>query len=233
MRLLLIAPLTAALALSACSINQSSQSEKESGIKDVLPKATSSKAEPTPHKAIIPDWLLEPYTKKGYPSTFKKFKDRMPDLQRYRIAAANKAASNTSCKKVAMAEISDRSTYSNMQFWVDCEKQDGTYTRFRFTESELDNQNSVAISESNKAYSKERAGMLCKELIKRSVNYPSTLGVNTFDYGYRKFPTLGNVEVAMDFKAKNAFNLELKYTARCLFKPGNPNGEITIKERSN
>ena len=48
----------------------------------------------------------------------------------------------------------------------------------------------------------------------KSVNYPSTLGVNTFVYGYRKFPTLGNVEVAMDFKAKNAFNLELKYIAR-------------------
>ena len=72
-----------------------------------------------------------------------------------------------------------------------------------------------------------------KKLITQSVNYPSTLGVNTFDYGYRKFEPLGNVQVAMNFKAKNAFGLELKYTARCLFKPGNPNGEITIKERSN
>ena len=64
MKLLFIAPLTTALVLSACSIDQSSQREKESGIKDALPKATSSKAEPTQHKAIIPDWLLEPYTKK-------------------------------------------------------------------------------------------------------------------------------------------------------------------------
>ena len=36
----------------------------------------------------------------------------------------------------------------------------------------------------------------------------------------------------MSFKPKNGFGLELKYTARCLFKPGNQNGEITIKERS-
>ena len=32
-------------------------------------------------------------------------------------------------------------------------------------------------------------------------------------------------------EAKNAFGLELKYTATCTFEPGNPNGEIVVKER--
>ena len=36
----------------------------------------------------------------------------------------------------------------------------------------------------------------------------------------------------MNFKVKNAFNLELQYTATCTSEPGNPNGEIVIKERT-
>ena len=36
----------------------------------------------------------------------------------------------------------------------------------------------------------------------------------------------------MNFKVKNAFNLELQYTTTCTFEPGSPNGEIVIKERT-
>ena len=116
-----------------------------------------------------------------------------------------------------------------MQFFVDC-NMDSKMIRFRFTESELDNQ-VAAVSESEKAFTKEQSGELCKELIRKSVNHPSTLGINGWDYGYKKFEPVGNTAVWMDFKAKNGFGLELKYTAECRFQPGNPNGEITIRER--
>ena len=85
---------------------------------------------------------------------------------------------------------------------------------------------------SRQVFGKAQAGKLCEKLIERSVNYPSTLGVNNWDFGFKKFEPLGNVKVWMNFKAKNAFGLELKYTATCTFEPGNPNGEIVVKERT-
>ena len=128
-------------------------------------------------------------------------------------------------------EISTSATYNNMQFFVDCETPSGGFKRFRFTESQLNIPSSPAISESDKAYSEFQAAKLCEGLIKNNANYPSTVKANFFNVGYRKFEPLGNVQVSMNFKAKNAFGLELKYKATCLFKPGNPNGEIRIKER--
>ena len=56
--------------------------------------------------------------------------------------------------------------------------------------------------------------------------------INFFDIGFSKYEALGNVKVSMKFKAKNAYNLELKFVAACTFQPQNPNGEILIKERT-
>ncbi len=179
----------------------------------------------------VPDWVIAPYTKQSYPNTFKKFKGRINELNEYRVTAANKAASNKECKSVFASEISTSATYNNMQFFVDCETLSGGFKRFRFTESQLNIPSSPAISESDKAYSEFEAAKLCEGLIKNNANYPSTVKANFFNVGYRKFEPLGNVQVSMNFKAKNAFGLELKYKATCLFKPGNPNGEIRIKER--
>ena len=184
--------------------------------------------------AKIDEWVTKPYDcgPNGYPKTCAKFGNRLGELNSLRVVAANTAGRDKTCKEVVAAEVSGRSTYNNMEFFVDCEDINGAFKRFRFNESELRSGNAVAVSEEDKAFSKEQAGALCKELIKQSVTHPSTLGVNTFDYGYRKFPSLGNVKVYMDFKAKNSFDLELKYTATCTFQAGNPNGEIIIKERS-
>ena len=179
----------------------------------------------------VPEWVIAPYTKKGYPKTFNKFKGRIDELNEYRVKAANKAALDRQCKSVAAAEISSSATYNNMLFFVDCETPSGGFKRFKFTESQLNNPNSSAISESDKAYTQWEATKLCEGLIKRNANYPSTVGVNLYNVGFRKFETLGNVQVSMNFKAKNAFGLELKYKANCLFNPGDPNGEITIYER--
>ena len=179
----------------------------------------------------VPEWVIAPYTKQGYPKTFKKFKGRIDELNTYRIKAANKAASDRECKNVVAAEISSSATYNNMLFFVDCQTSSGGFKRFKFTESQLNNSNSYLLSESDKAYTQSEATKLCEGLIKRNANYPSTVGVNLYSVGYRKFETLGNVHVTMNFKAKNAFGLTLKYKAKCIFKPGDPNGEITISER--
>lgn len=179
----------------------------------------------------VSDWVIAPYTKQGYPKTFKKFKGRISELNEYKVKAANKAALDRECKSVVAAEISSSATYNNMLFFVDCQTQSGGFKRFKFSESQLNNPSSSILSESDKAYTQPVATKLCEGLIKRSANYPSTVKVNFYNVGYRKFETLGNVHVSMNFKAKNAFGLELKYRAKCIFKPGNPNGEITINER--
>ena len=205
--------------------------------KDVLkpvsdrPVAKASAPKPKPHKATISYYALTPYTRDQYPKTFAKYGSRMQELEAYRLKAADAAASNLQCKQVDMVEISDsRGSVNNMNFWVDC-NYDTKMVRFRFTESELNSQVD-AVSEANKSWSKAQASELCAELIRQSVNFPSTLGINKFDYGFKKFEPLGNVAVWMNFKAKNAFDMELKYEAKCIFQPGNPNGEIKIKERA-
>ena len=194
------------------------------------PKAEASTPKPKPHKAEIKSWAISPYSRDQFPKTFAKYGSRMVEVEAYRRKAAEAAARNPQCKQVDTAEISSyRSSLNDMHFWVDC-NMDTKMIRFRFTEAELDRQ-VVAVTETDKAFTKEQAGELCKGLIRQSVNHPSTLGINGWDFGFRKSEPLGNTQVGMDFKAKNGFGLELKYTATCTFQPGNPNGEIQIKER--
>ena len=195
--------------------------------------ATSLDVVAEPSNSKIPDWLIEPYTKKGWPSTFAKFKDRMPELQKYRVLAAEKAASDRACTEVVAAEISGQSTYSNMQFFVDCSTATGSYKRFRFSESDLNNPGTPLVSEGDKALSRTEAITYCAKLIENNANYPSTVEINYFGADYRKFETLGNTKAYLNFKAKNAFGLKLKYKAICTFGPSNPNGEIVIRERTN
>ena len=63
------------------------------------------------------------------------------------------------------------------------------------------------------------------------MKYPITLEINIFGTSYKKFKTLGNVQVVMPLKANNSFNLELKDQARYFIKLGVIKGEITIQVR--
>lgn len=218
--------LTAATFLASCSSDGVSDQEKKTGLKSQAANPTNIANQQK--KAEIPDYVLSPYTEESYPKTFAKYGNRMPELERFRKLAAEIAATNPECDKVIASEVSDRGTYSDMQFFVDCENM----KRYRFSESELAQGNTMAVSEVDKAYSMSEATSLCKDLIKQSVVHPSTLDMNLFDVGYKKFPANGNVWISIDFKAKNSFGLELKYQAKCIFQPENPNGEITISERS-
>lgn len=231
--------LTAAIALgvvvSGCTTTKTQepkpQPKSEEALKPVSerPVAKKTKPKPKPYKAPIESYALTPYTPSGYPTTFAKYGPRMAEVEAYRRKAAELAASNRQCKKVTSSQVSSyKGSVNNLHFWVDC---DDGMKRFNFTEAELD-ANVAAVTQAEKAFSRTQAGKLCEELITRSVNFPSTLGVNNWDFGFQKFEPLGNVKVSMNFKAKNAFDLELKYRAICTFQPGNPNGEIVIKERT-
>lgn len=214
------------LVCAACSAQGPSDAEKDSGLKENAAKPAEQPPAASQAKAEIPDYVLSPYTPSDYPVVFEKYGSRIADLERFRRAAAEKAAGSPSCDKVAVAEVSDRGSINDLQFFVDCENA----TRFRFSETELASGSPVR-SESQKAYGRTEAAQMCKRLIENNVVHPSTLGVNLFDVDYQKFETTGAASVTMNFKAKNSFGVELKYKARCLFQPGDPNGEITIQER--
>ena len=231
----LIALLALGVVVSGCTTTKTQEPKQEPRSEEALkpvserPVAKKSKPKPKPYKAPIESYVLDPYTRSGWPSTFAKYGPRMGEIEAYRRKAAELAASNRQCKKVTASNVSSyKGSLNNLHFWVDC--NDGM-KRFNFTERELD-ANVAAVTQAEKAFSKAQAGKLCEKLITRSVNYPSTLGINNWDFGFKKFEPLGNVKVWMDFKAKNAFGLELKYTATCTFEPGNPNGEIVVKERT-
>ena len=184
----------------------------------------------------IPDYVLRPYDRENFSSYFKKFGSRMKDVEKYRAIAAKKAASNRECATVKYAEVSrDKSTKTNLVFWVDCEKPSGgyPYKRFNFTEADLNNADSVAISASDRALTETQALKACEKLIKSKANYPSTVKVNRFTATYKMFEHLGNTRTIMNFKSKNAFGLELKFTAYCTFEPGDLNGDLVVKERTN
>mgnify|MGYP001334636818 FL=1 len=99
-------------------------------------------------------------------------------MQRYFLCISSQkldeATSNRACAKVKYAEVSrDKSTKTNLVFWVDCEKPSGgyPYKRFNFTEADLNNADSVAISASDKALTETQALKACEQLIKSAVQY--------------------------------------------------------------
>lgn len=223
-----VASLAALALLASCSPNSTTESERKTGIKEKEATANGSSANQATQKVAIDEYVLTPYTRDSWPKTFEKYGDRMPELEKYRRLAAEATARNPECDKVISSDISDEGSYASMQFFVDCENM----KRFRFSEAELGSGNAVAASEESKAFSRDEATSLCKSLIESNVVHPSTLSLNMFDVGYQKFPGTGNVWITIDFKAKNSFGLELKYQAKCIFAPRNPNGEIAIKERT-
>jgi hypothetical protein len=66
----------------------------------------------------------------------------------------------------------------------------------------------------NAGIAKER----CEQYIKGQLSIPSTFDSGWLDWSTREWAN-GNREVLIKFTAKNAFNLELPLTARCLFIP--------------
>jgi hypothetical protein len=190
--------------------------------------ATSAAPPASAHKAPIPDYALTPYTQDQYPKLFAAFGSRIDDVERLRRAAAEKAASSPTCDGVEIVELSlDRSSLSDLNFFVDC----ANTTRFRFSESELASAGPAA-SESQKAWSEADARSACEDLIRRSATIPTTVKVHSFlGTSVYKAPTTGNVVVTSDFDAKNAFGTEIGYRAKCYFEPGVATGTVEIQQR--
>ena len=208
-----LAGLALAASLTACG---------SPGSPDAQPTASA-------HKAEIPDYALTPYTQDQYPKLFAAYGSRIDDVESLRRAAAEKAAASPTCDRVEIVGLSqERSSLSDLNFFVDCANS----TRFRFSETELASVSSPALSESQKAWSESDARSACEDLIRRSATIPTTVKIHSFlGTSVFKAPSTGNLVVTSDFDAKNAFGTEIGYQAKCYFKPGIATGTVEIQQR--
>ena len=198
------------------------------------PSPTSSnETQPEPsastHKAEIPDYALTPYTQDQYPKLFAAYGSRIADVERLRRNAAGKAAASPTCDRVEVVELSkERSSLSELHFFVDC----ANTTRFRFSEQELVSTSAPALSETEKAWSEADARNACEDLIRSSATIPTTVKIHSFlGTSVFKAPSTGNLVVTSNFDAKNAFGVEIGYQAKCYFKPGIATGTVEIQQR--
>jgi hypothetical protein len=207
--------------LTACG-EPSTSSSSDTGEPASPSQATKS------HKAEISDYALSPYTAAQYPKLFAAFGSRINDVERLRRAAAEKAAASPTCDRVEIVELSqERSSLSDLNYFVDC----ANTTRFRFSETELASA-SPAASESQKAWGEAEARSACENLIRQSATIPTSVKVHSFlGTSVYKAPSTGNVVVTSDFDAKNAFGTEIGYRAKCYFQPGVATGKVEISQR--
>ena len=172
----------------------------------------------------ISSYALSPYTKKSYPKTVKKFGSRLSEIEAYRRRAAEVALDSGKCDFVDIVELSsDRSSLSNLNFFVDCRNEQRIY----LSESQLDS-GSPVLTQEERAWTKAQAMTACEAGIKERALIPSELDIhNIMGTNFYRAPRTHNVLLSMDFDAKNAFGVEMKYTAKCSFRPGEL-GEIEI-----
>jgi len=216
-----IAALALVSVVSACGDSSGTSSSNTEAPASSSP-ATSS------HKAEISDYALTPYTADQYPKLFAAFGSRINDVERLRRAAAEKAAASPTCDRVEIVELSqDRSSLSDLNYFVDC----ANTTRFRFSETELASAGPAA-SESQKAWGEAEARRACEDLIRQNATIPTSVKVHSFlGTSVYKAPSTGNVVVTSDFDAKNAFGTEIGYRAKCYFQPGVATGKVEISQR--
>ncbi|MNO88608.1 hypothetical protein D3C76_800630 [compost metagenome] len=171
----------------------------------------------------IQSYALDKYTSAQYPKLTAKYHSRLTEIEKLRRRAAERVVDSGKCDTVENVQLSDESTLKALKFFIDC----GNSSRFYLTESEIKS-GAVARTQSEKAWDEGEAIVACKKLIKNEATIPSSVDFHSFT-GTRATTaqTTGNVQVLLDFDAKNAFGAEIGYTARCIFQP-QKSGSIEI-----
>ena len=176
---------------------------------------------------IDPD-VYRPYTREQYRRTFATWGTAgVRRIDALRAAAAEAVAKNPRCDRVEFADLSDsRSTVPTRPVvFVDC----ANLERFYLSEDEVDE---AVRSQQEKSANFSRTQLIerCTEATRVRLNFPSTMDRNIWSISARQSPYQGNWVVEFDFKASNAFGMELPASARCITTP---EGEmdITIVDR--
>jgi hypothetical protein len=180
-----------------------------------------------PYARKISSSALDPYDAKNYPKTIELFGSRLKEIEALRRRSAEIAVDSGKCDFATFAELSHRkSTLNHLHFWVDCRNGQ----RIRFDEF-LIKENGIVVTQEEKAWSEKRALSACQEAIKSSSLIPDDIDIHTIiGTSIYKAPVTHNVVVTMDFDVNNAFNVQIPYTAKCYFQPGEV-AEIEINKR--
>lgn len=213
------------------SNKQEVSAENKSAIKDNVktekPKTNTRKKE-AEYKAPIEDGaydILPTEFGKGYDKTIKKHGvANIKKSNELLPKAAEIVSRNKTCDKITWVMLSDNSTRDNIIIITDCNNG----KRFYLSEQEI-LQNVSALSESQKLEKLMPTHIaMCEARIKNSLNYPSTYKKLISKTGWETEDYVNDIVIG--FKAKNAFNLETEYTARCMLNSNNDFSTFSIKE---
>jgi len=78
-------------------------------------------------------YAIPPYIHNQLPALVKTYQDRLPDIERMRRQAAEKALKSGQCARVESSELNIKSNKQGLVFLIDC----STGKHFYFTEQEL------------------------------------------------------------------------------------------------
>lgn len=78
-------------------------------------------------------FAIPPYNPDKLPALVLNYQNRLPDIERLRRVAAEKALASNQCGRVEFVELNIKSTYNALVFLADC----SSAKKFYFTEQEL------------------------------------------------------------------------------------------------
>lgn len=163
----------------------------------------------------IRDYAIDEYTPAQYPTLTARYRSRLVEIENFRRTAAERVIDSGKCDYVESVQLSDESSLQSLKFFIDCANENRIY----LTEAELESGAEVRTQAEN-AWEEGKAIVACRTMAKQSAAIPSSVEFHSFT-GTRASTAMatGNVEVLLNFDAKNIFGTEIGYTARCIFEP--------------
>ena len=175
----------------------------------------------------IRDYAIDEYTPAQYPKLTTKYRSRLTEIEKFRRTAAERVIDSGKCDYVENVQLSDESTLRSLKFFIDCANENRIY----LTEAELKSGAEVRTQAEN-SWDEGEAIVACRDMTKRSATIPSSVNFHSFTgTSATTAKTTGNVQVLLNFDAKNVFGTEIGYTARCIFEPRKQGSiEIFLRE---
>lgn len=184
-------------------------------------------AQPKPRgPAPIDPSAFNKYTVYQYPRTVKTWgAEGVKRIEAHERAAASLIAESPKCDRVSVIGLSEqRSSPPNKAVvFVDCANGERFYVG-------PDDLKSAPVAQSQKAVNQNAAFQACRDAVRASAKFPSSVDFNTFGQRSSTHKTTGNTVVELDFEAKNGLGNLIPQTARCVF-PADGKAEITIVNR--
>lgn len=125
--------------------------------------------------------------------------------------AADLIVKNPECDKLTFVMLSAKSTHENVIIYGRCDND----ARFHLSEKDINDNKPVETNKQKMSAAVPYLMSDCDEAIKSRLNFPSTYDKSFLEGDIRVYNDRVVIETV--FTAKNAFNLELKYRAKCYF----------------